>query len=311
MRGRAAAGDPVARRELAWTALRWWPARAEEAVALLPVIGPSAWLHDRLLAASRHRGRSGWCADVIALLDRPEAVAYRRTQAMLRLYQGEREAAVAQLRSLAAGGDRRAAADLASILAAPVPVREIRIGEHPDAVDPYGMSFSPDGATLAVWGYRSGGRLTVWDVATGTRRSNEPLPRLHLDGVVFGPGGAVREVRAGQRPWGPARRAAPGGRMLAVGTLRHVRLHLPAGDTIHDLATPGLSGLAFSPDGARLATGGEETRVWDVATGGLVHGIATPACDVAFPAGGAALATLDRGDAVVRLWDITGVDALV
>ena len=312
LRGRAVSGDPVARQHLSWVVLLWWSTQTEAAVALLRDIGPSEWLHDRLVSASRSWGRATVRAAAVDLLGTPAAVAYWRTRAALLLQQGRREEAVAQLRSLAAAGDRLAEADLAAVLAAQPPLREIRIADHPEPLTPYGMAFSPRGRRLAVWGYgssaMSGGRLAVWDVATGTQRSTQRISGPHLAGVAFKWSGTVREL-PGQPDWWsyPKCVSAPGGRVVAVGTRGRVRLISPlTGATVRDLATTGTGGMAFSRDGTLLATGGDEVRVWEVATGRLVETIATPATAVAFRPDGAMLATADMVDATVRLWPVTG-----
>jgi hypothetical protein len=309
LRGRAASGDTAARQQLSWTVLLWWYTRTEDAVALLGDIGPSEWLHDRLVFALRHR-RAAVRSTAIDLLDTPAGVGYRRTRAALLLQQGRREEAVALWRSLAAAGDRRAAADLEEILTAPPPLREIRIADHPDPLCPYGMAFSPNGRRLAVWGYGSSGisppwRLAVWEVATGTRLSVRRLSNPQLEGVVFQRGGAVRELPDERYPRYPVCRLAPGGHVLAVGTYGRVRLcYARTGTTIRTFATPGNDGIAFSSDGALLATGGDDVRVWEVATGELVQTIATPATAVAFRPDGAMLATADSADDTVRLWSL-------
>src|SRR5437868_200969 len=62
--------------------------------------------------------------------------------------------------------------------------------------------------------------------------------------------------------------------------------------------------VAFSPDGKRIASTGNELRVWDATTGKLIH--AKPArggCTVAFSPDGKHLASSDHVGAVA-LWDV-------
>jgi WD40 repeat protein/predicted Ser/Thr protein kinase len=186
--------------------------------------------------------------------------------------------------------------------------------------------FDPTGKLLAA-GSRDGS-VRLWDVATG-----EPAGVLQghrgpaLD-VAFSPDGktlASAGTDSTVRLWDVATRAAvrvlPGdegyriaysanGRLIAASTLRgHVRLWdahtyaeralLPHGNRV--------LGLAFSPDGTRLATGcGDNTiRLWDLATCQEVcelrgHGAYVHA--VVFSPDGTQLASAS-GDSTVRIWD--------
>jgi hypothetical protein len=72
---------------------------------------------------------------------------------------------------------------------------------------------------------------------------------------------------------------------------------------------PKVNAAVFSPDGRLLATanGDGAARLWDVATGTLVHHLAGPAGEVqsvVFSPDGRLLATAAAGD-VARLWDVT------
>jgi WD40 repeat protein len=70
----------------------------------------------------------------------------------------------------------------------------------------------------------------------------------------------------------------------------------------------GLGGPAWSPDGTRIATAGEDgtARIWDAATG---EGLATIAghigevTDVAWSPGGTRIATAGL-DGVVKVWSV-------
>src|SRR5260370_32378116 len=73
--------------------------------------------------------------------------------------------------------------------------------------------------------------------------------------------------------------------------------------------TPGMFGLSvsFSPEGTRLAIGGEETQptVWDVRTRKLLVGLDEPTCtSMAFSPDGARIVT-GGFDGQVKVWDAT------
>jgi WD40 repeat protein len=116
--------------------------------------------------------------------------------------------------------------------------------ENPFSVDH--IVFSPDTARVAG---ESGGRPVVWDRQSG---------RV-LSAPVEGP------VRAAQRLL-----LAPDGRSLVLHFPREVRVvEVLGGDDRLSLGGEGVTALCYSPDGRRLALGGEDgtVRVHDTATG--------------------------------------------
>ena len=152
------------------------------------------------------------------------------------------------------------------------------------------LAFSPD-STWLVSGGDDDDRLRLWDVATGTRRKEIPGPATRILSVAVSPDGtliaavdwdgdlSVRDVATGQE-------------------VARVRLG-GAGQ---------MKGLAFSPDGRRLASTTPEFRVylWDVRT----YQPATPLTGhtgevfgVTFSRDGRRLASASL-DRTVRVWDV-------
>ena len=308
LRRELAAGDADAKQQLSWIVLlwwRWWQPRLGDAVALLDDIGPGDWLHERLVLEARGWRLGEFRAAAIDRLATVQTTAYHRTRAALLMLQGQRDAAVTQLRSLAADGDRHAQRDLATILDAELPQREIRIGDHPNPVNMTGIAFSPDGTTLAAWGH--GGtiwaRAVVWDVVSGTQRHAQPVSSPWLGGVVFRPDGTLDEV-PGDAPWRHLYAVtAPDGTVRAVRAGGRLRLRSAAGAVLRDIPAPATVAMAFNPDSTMLATGAGTTGVhlWHTATGELIRTIATPAARaMAFNADSTVLATSAATD--VRLW---------
>jgi hypothetical protein len=73
----------------------------------------------------------------------------------------------------------------------------------------------------------------------------------------------------------------------------------------------GVNGVAFSPDGQRLASGSEDqtVKIWDIATGKelfTLKGHASPVHSVAFSPDGQRLAT-GSSDGSIQLWETTSV----
>ncbi len=149
------------------------------------------------------------------------------------------------------------------------------------------MAYSPGGKTLAT-GYRDG-TVRLWDIASHRLLSTATWGGAAL-ALAFTSGGKGLEVA------GPA----------AVGVWN---LTSQAKITAQPLA--GLTGgrcVAFSPDGATLATGGDDgnVRLWDVATqqeiGAPMSSDLKPVEAVTFGPDGATVAAASS-DGTVQLWD--------
>jgi len=168
---------------------------------------------------------------------------------------------------------------------------ETRTFELIDVAGPVtGVAVSPDGTLLAVSGglQQSMGRLTVWNLADGTKRFEARRPEW-IWSAVF----------------------SPDGRWIATGDLdRTVRLYDAAtGQVVAELAGHAgrLYSVRFSPDGKRLVAGGldGDAIVWDTSTrkpitklSGHEQGVFT----VAVSPDGRTFAT-GGYDGTVRLWD--------
>ena len=148
----------------------------------------------------------------------------------------------------------------------------------------HALAFSPDGKSVAAGGLAH--RVQVWDVTSGTRVASFAHPDY------------VRAVEY----------SANGSLLLGAGG-RFVRLwRIGDGEVVQNIVTASVTTADLDQGGTRIATGGLDgiARLWDVATGKLLHeleGHDGPVTKVAFDASGQRLVTAGE-DGTARLWDV-------
>jgi tRNA A-37 threonylcarbamoyl transferase component Bud32 len=204
------------------------------------------------------------------------------------------------------------------------------------------ITFSPDGTTLALYGWPGTGEATLWSAADGRMITTLPFGTGNSD-VAFSPNGqllAVTERGGGIGLWDIATRKvttnlndpdtatgvafSPNGQLLAVADLAGVRLWDVASRTwIGPLPNAGGSSarriVMFSPNGATLAvadSGTGDVDVWDVGSRSFIGVVPSPGHDpfglgswISFRADSSALAIGSPVSAGaftgVRLWNIS------
>jgi WD40 repeat protein len=153
------------------------------------------------------------------------------------------------------------------------------------------LAFSPDGKTLASGGgIRPKGEVKLWDVVTGKERASLQGHVASVTSLALSPDGRAlasasfdlgsqkgdvklwdtatnKELPALKGDVGGVKCMAfhPDGKTLALGNGQEVQLwDVAAGQQVGTIVTLGVNVMAFSPDGAFLATAGMTMRLWDM-----------------------------------------------
>jgi tetratricopeptide (TPR) repeat protein len=203
-----------------------------------------------------------------------------------------------------------------------------------------GLAFSADGRRLAMAGYLL---LRVCDVATGRFVADAPSNGARITALAWGPDGRVLAAGQGHgaRLWNAdaltlLREVEPvplditslvfrpdGQRIAVAGVGRYaVQAEVATGRQLHSLQLAHdqrvMGGVAYSPDGRRLASGSEDGSVqtWEADTGKedrrpvLFRGHSGPVNCLTYSPDGTRLAT-GGADRTARVWDVaTGKELL-
>lgn len=188
------------------------------------------------------------------------------------------------------------------------------------------VSFSPDGTKVASDGTTEpggggSGDLTIWSFPRGKLLKRLPgqLQAMSPDWRYYADQTGIRDMRTGAtvvampNPGYAVRTFSTGGRYVAVEQdkakpgARIAIFALPGGKPVAAFASHAVYALAFSPGGARLASGGWDTvTLWNPRNGsrmGALHGFGRYVSGIAFSPDGKLLAVgTDWGE--LQIWDL-------
>jgi WD40 repeat protein len=208
-----------------------------------------------------------------------------------------------ELRSVAFSPDsqRLASADAGGILTSwEVASGKELFHKQADQREVRAVAFSPNGTWLASGS--ADGTVKLWDATSGEKLKDLPGHLCWVHSVAFSPDLSRYALDSGRSESTTQLASASGaGEVFLWNAL--------TGERINEMRGHGsfVKGLAFRPDGTRLASGGEDVivKLWDVASGQEVltlHGDAGRVVSVAFSPDGAFLASAGT-DGQVEVWD--------
>ncbi len=172
-----------------------------------------------------------------------------------------------------------------------------------DDSDANSIALAPDGKSILT-GHsdyqRSSGQtpkktLKLWDANTGAVLREFDEPAQHVQSVAFLPNGAVA-VSAGYTRAEGAGKTEVSIKLWDIASGRNLRTIPVKGDY-------SIGQIAVSPDGQKIVSGGSQLKVWDAATGRLIHELKgqTNPETVAFSPDGARILA---GGQELKLWDV-------
>jgi WD40 repeat protein/serine/threonine protein kinase len=179
-----------------------------------------------------------------------------------------------------------------------------RVFTHPM----FGMAFRPDGKQVAAVGVSG---VIVWNVETGQELYKFRGHAVYTNGVAFSPDGK----RFATSSWGGNISREINGVKKLEKLPNEVKVWDAATGKEHFTLSGGGLGVAFSPDGQRLASGSQAglVTVWDARTGKellTLRGHAGAVPGVAFSPDSKRIASAS-GDHLVKIWDAnTGQEVL-
>jgi WD40 repeat protein len=164
----------------------------------------------------------------------------------------------------------------------------------------FALAYSPDGTRIATGS--STGEIRIWDATSGETLRAIDGHISRTTSLAFSPDGLILASASSDLT-----------ELIGVASGPPVKLwNMPSGTLAGTLSGHAgrVTAIAFSPDGAQLATGGWDDmtlRIWDVATQTEVRATYVDdwITDLAFSPDGAVLASTQPAKGTVTIWDVT------